>query len=132
MWGSTFQVIVFADNRAVTRFFQTKVITPAFWNACDYVLMYNFVIAHVAGVLNKVADFLSRTEINPTEKLEMNVRNDIQTKVVSVNIQSSVIAEEEQIHLHHDDEIDKKHIGNKKTISEIRHRQNHTTNRKVK
>ena len=77
MWGSTFPVIVFTDNRAVTRFFQTKIIPPALWNACDYVLQYNFVIAHVAGAMNTAADFLSRTEINPTEKLEMNLRNDI-------------------------------------------------------
>ena len=28
MWGSTVPVIVFPDNRAVTRFFQTKIIPP--------------------------------------------------------------------------------------------------------
>ena len=75
---------------------------------CDYVLQYNFVIAHVAGAMNTAADFLSRTEINPTEKLEMNLRNNIQTKAIEVNIQSSGIAEEEQIYLLPDDEIDEK------------------------
>ena len=100
MWGSTFPVIVFTDNRAVTRFFQTKSIPPALWNACDYVLKYNFVRAHVAGAMNTAVDFLSRTEINPTEKLEMNLRNDIQTKAIEINIQSSGIAEEEQIYIH--------------------------------
>ena len=49
IWGSVFPVIVFTYNRYVTRFFQTKIIPPALWNACDYVLQYNFVIAHVAG-----------------------------------------------------------------------------------
>ena len=29
MWGNTFPVIVFTDNRSVTRFFQTKMIPPA-------------------------------------------------------------------------------------------------------
>ena len=43
------------------------------------------------------ADFLSRTEVNPVEKLEMSIRNDIQTKAIEVNIQSSGIVEEEQI-----------------------------------
>ena len=57
MWGSTFPVIVFTDNRSITRFFQTKMIPPALWNACDYVLQYNFVIAHVAGSMNTGADF---------------------------------------------------------------------------
>ena len=33
MWGSTFPVIVFTDNRSVNRFFQTKMIPPALWNA---------------------------------------------------------------------------------------------------
>ena len=83
-WGSTFPVIVFTSNRAVTRFFQTKIILPALWNACDYVLQYNFVIAHVAGAMNTVAVFLSRTEVNPTEKLEVNLRNDIQTKAIEL------------------------------------------------
>ena len=38
MWGSTFPVIVFTDYRSVTRFFQTKMIPPALWNACNYIL----------------------------------------------------------------------------------------------
>ena len=38
MWGSVFPVIVFTDNRSVTRIFQTKIITPPLWNACEYVL----------------------------------------------------------------------------------------------
>ena len=88
MWGSTFPVIVFSDNRSVTQFFQTKMIPPALLNACDYVLQYNFVIAHVAGSMNTAADFLSRTEVDPKEKLEMTIRNDIHTKEIEVNIQS--------------------------------------------
>ena len=58
--------------------------------------------------MNTAADSLSRTEINPTEKPEMNLRNDVQTKAIEVNIQSSGIAAEEQIYLQPDDEIDKK------------------------
>ena len=99
MWGSVFPVIVFTDNRSVTRFFQTKIIPPALWNACDYVLQYNFVIAHVAGAMNTAADFLSRAEWNPTEKLEMNIRNDVNTKATEVNIQSTGVAEEELLYI---------------------------------
>ena len=132
MWGSTFPVIVFTDNRAVTRFFQTKIIPPALWNASDYVLQYNFVIAHVAGAMNTAADFLSRTEINPTEKLEMNLRNDIQTKAIEVNIQSSGIAEKNKFTSTQTMKMMKKHSGNEKTISEIQHKQKHTMNRKTK
>ena len=114
MWGSTFPVIVFTDNRSVTRFFQAKLITPALWNACDYVLQYNFVIAHVAGSMNTAADFLSRTEVNPTEKLEMTLRNDIHTKAIEVNIQSSGIVEEEQIYILPDDEVDENQLWQEK------------------
>ena len=88
MWGSTFPVIVFTNNRLETQIFQAKLIPPALWNACDYNLQYNFVIAHVAGSMNTAADFLSRTEVNPSEKLERSIRNDIDTKAIEVNIQS--------------------------------------------
>ena len=96
MCGSTFPAIVFINIRSVTRFFQAKRIPPALWNACDYVLQYNFVIAHVAGSMNTAADFLSRTEVNPIEKPQMSIRNDIQTEAIEVNIQSTGIVEEEQ------------------------------------
>ena len=114
MWGSTFPVIVFTDNRSVTRFFQTKMISPALWNACDYVLQYNFVIAHVAGSMNTAADFSSRTEVDPKEKLEMTIRKDIQTKTIEVNIQSSGIVEEEQIYILPDDELDENQLWEEK------------------
>ena len=57
-------------------------IPPALWNTWDYVLQYNFVIAHVAGTMNTAADSLSRTEVDPTEKLEVTIRNDIHTKAI--------------------------------------------------
>ena len=50
-------------------------------------------IAHVAGSMNTAADFLSRTEVDPTEILEMKFRNNIHTKAIEVNIQSSGIVE---------------------------------------
>ena len=110
MWGSTFPVIVFTDNRSVTRFFHTEMIPPALWNACDYVFQYNFVIAHVAGSMKTAANFLSRTEVDPTEKLEMVIGNDIHTKAIEANIQSSGIVEEEQIYVLPDEEIDENQL----------------------
>ena len=88
-------------------------IPPALWNAGDYVLQYNFVIAHIAGSMNTAADFLSRTELDPTKKLEMAIRKDIHTKAIKVNIQSSGIVEEEQIYLFPDDEIDENQLWKK-------------------
>ena len=59
LWEATKPTIVLTDNESVTRFFQTKAITPALWNACDYVFQFNFKIAHIAGSVNTAADFLS-------------------------------------------------------------------------
>ena len=42
LWEATKPTIFLTDNKSVTRFFQTKAIPPALWNACDYVLQFNF------------------------------------------------------------------------------------------
>ena len=63
LWEATKPTIMLTDNKSVTRFFQTKAIPPVFWNACDYVLQFNFNIAHIAGSVNTAADFLSRLEL---------------------------------------------------------------------
>ena len=60
LWETTKPTIVLTDKKSVTRFFQTKAISPALWNACNYVLQFNFKIAHIAGSVNTAADLLSR------------------------------------------------------------------------
>ena len=115
---------------AQSRFFQSKLIPPALWNACNYVLQYNFVVAHVAGSRNTAAD-LSRTEIDPTEKLEMIIRNDIQTKVIEVNIQSSGIVEEEQLYVLPDNENDENQLWEEKQMYENKPKPKLTTTQKM-
>ena len=61
-WGATKPVIIMTDSKSVTGFFQTKMIPPPLWNACDFVLQFNFTIAHIPGKMNTAADFLSRLE----------------------------------------------------------------------
>ena len=46
LWETPKPTIVLTDNKSVTRFFRTKAIPPSLWNACDYVLQFNFKIAH--------------------------------------------------------------------------------------
>ena len=106
LWGSTKPVIVLTDNKSVTRFFQTKIIPPALWNACDFVLQFNFTIAHVPGRMNTAADFLSRLDLDPKEKVQLLIRDDIQTTPIEVHIQSSNVAEEEQFYFLPDDDIE--------------------------
>ena len=79
-----------------TFFFQTKEIPPALWNACDYVLQFNFKIAHVAGSVNTAANFSSRFEPKVTEKIRLKIREDIQTTPIEVTTSSSEVAGEEQ------------------------------------
>ena len=64
--------------------------------------------------MNTAADFLSRTEVNPIEKLEMSIRNDIQTRSIEVNIQSTGIVEEEQFYIPPDDAIEENQLWEEK------------------
>ena len=98
LWGSTKPIIVLTDNKSVPRFFQTKMIPPSFWNACDFVLQFHFKIAHVPGRMNTAADFLFQLDISPKEKVLLQIREDIQTTPIQVNIQSSDIHEEDQVY----------------------------------
>ena len=92
------------DNKSVTRFFQTKAIPPALWNASDYVLQFNFKVAHSAGSVNTAADFLSRLEIKVTEKIRLKIREVIQTTPIEVTTSSSDVADEEQNFFTHADD----------------------------
>ena len=102
LWETTKPTIVLTDNKSVTRFFQTKAIPLALWNACDNVLQFNFQIAHIAGSVNTAADFLSRLELKVTEKICLKIRDDIQTTPIEVTTSSSDVADEEQIFFTHE------------------------------
>ena len=100
LWDATKPTIVLTDNKSVTRFFQTQAIPLALWNACDYVLKFNFKIAHIAGSVN-TADFLSRLELKITEKMRPKIREDIQTTPSDVTTSSSDVDEEEKFYFSH-------------------------------
>ena len=128
LWGSTKPVIVLTDNKSVTRFFQTKIIPPALWNACDFVLQFNFTIAHVPGRMNTAADFLSRLDLDPKEKIQLLIRDDIQTTPIEVHIQSSNVAEEEQFYFLPEDDIGtEEHIWERKQRARKKIQENDTT-----
>ena len=96
-WGAAKPVIIMTDSKSVTRFFQTKTIPPPLWNACDFVLQFNFTIAHIPGKMNTAADFLSRLDMDPNEKVILEIREDIPTKPIEVNIEYTGIAQEEPV-----------------------------------
>ena len=96
LWETSKTTIVLTDNKSVTRFFQTKAIPPSLWNACDYVLQFNFKIAHIFVSVNTAADFLSRLELKVTEKIHLKIREDVQTTPIEVSTSSSDVADEDQ------------------------------------
>ena len=51
---------------------------------------------HVAGTLNTAADFLSRLEVTPKDKIELTIREDIRTTPRQINMQSTDVADDEQ------------------------------------
>ena len=54
-------------------------------------------MAHIPGKMNTAADFLSRLEMDPNEKILLKIREDIPTKPIEVNIESTGIAQEEPV-----------------------------------
>ena len=96
-WSATKPVIIMTDSKSVTRFFQTKMIPPTLCNACDFVLQFNFTSAHIPGKKNTAAVFLSRLEMDLNEKIILKIREDIPTKPIEVNIESTGIALEELV-----------------------------------
>ena len=96
-WGATKPVIIMTDSKSVTRFFQTKMVPPPLWNDCDFVLQFNFTIAHIPGEMNTAADFLSRLEMEPKEKIILKIREYIPTKPIEVNIESTGTVQEEPV-----------------------------------
>ena len=104
LWEAIKPTIVLTDNKSVTRFFQTKAIPPALWNACDYVLQFKFKIAHFAGSVKIAADFPSRLELKVTEKIRLKIREEIHTTPIEVTTSSLDVADEEQIFFTHADD----------------------------
>ena len=126
-WGATKPKIIMTDSKPVTRFFQTKMIPPPLWNACDFVLQFNFTIAHIPGKMNTAADFLFRLEMDPNEKIILKIREDIPTKPIEVNIEFTGIAQEEPVFFDPTDqqETTEKEFGNVRTRYETPYPRNH-------
>ena len=64
--------------------------------------------------MNTAADFLSRAEVNPTEKLELNIRNDVITKAIEVSIKTTRVAEEELLYILPEETPTEQHLWEEK------------------
>ena len=67
--------------------FQLKIVPPAPWNACDDVIQLNFAIAQ-----NMAADYLSRLEADPKDKLVMKISEGVQTVPIEINVHSAGVS----------------------------------------
>ena len=86
IWGAEKPVLVLTDNKSLIRFFQAKKIPAHLWNAVDHVLSFPFVLGHIPGRANLAADYLSRIHINPTEKLNLKIKEAIPLKSVELGM----------------------------------------------
>ena len=93
-WGAPKPVIILTDNKAVTQFFQTKIVPPALWNTCDYVIQFNFFTPHIPGAQNTATDYLARLESDTEDKLVMKIREDVQTLPNEIIVQSEGVFQE--------------------------------------
>ena len=78
------------------RFFQTKANPPALWNACDYMLQFDFKIAHIAGSVNTAADFFFRHELKVAEKKRLKIPKDIQTTPIELTTSCSDVVDDKK------------------------------------
>ena len=106
-------MIILTDNKSVTRFFQTKINPPTLLNACDYVIQFNFTIAHIPGENNTAADFFTPRNC-PKKKLILRIREDISRTPIELNVQSAGVIEEDQIFYTDDDEETEEQIWPRK------------------
>ena len=60
-------------------------------------IQFTFIIAHNPGKNNTAADYLSRMEMDPNEKVILKNRGDVETRPIEVNVESAVVSEEEQV-----------------------------------
>ena len=88
LWGVKKPIIVMTDNKALTRFFQSKRIPPKLWNYCDQALQFDFVSAHVPGVENPGADYLSRLDINPRCRIHLKLNDEFPVYKVEIDLAS--------------------------------------------
>ena len=88
-------ILVLTDNKLVTLFFLTKAISPALWNACDYVWQFNFKVAYIAGSVSTATNIFSRLELKVRKKIRLKIWEDVQTTTTEVTTSSSDVSEKE-------------------------------------
>ena len=92
LWGVKKPTIVMTDNKALTRFFQAKRIPPKLWNHCDQALQFD---AHVLGVENPAADYLSRLHIIPEDRIHLKLNDQIPVHHIEIDLAAKTPKQDE-------------------------------------
>ena len=82
---------------------------------------------HVAGSQSTAADFFFRLELIPKEKVQLKLPNDILTSAIGINLQSTDVADEEQLFFLPDEEESEQEIFARKALREQRAINEHET-----
>ena len=106
LWGVKKPTIVMTDNKALTRFFQSKRIPPKLWNYCDQALQFDFVLAHVPGVENPAADYLSRIDIHPKDRIHLKLHDEIPVFKVGIDLASKTPKQDDEEEEYIPEEVD--------------------------
>ena len=88
--------IVMTDKKALTRFLQSKRNPPKLRNYCDQTLQFEFVLAHVPGTENPAADYLSRLDIRPEERIHLKLNDEIPVFHVGIDLASKTPKQDEE------------------------------------
>ena len=75
LWGVKKPTMVMTDNKVLTPFFHSKRIPPKLWDHCYQELQFDFVLAHVPNVENPAANYLSRLDIKPEERIQLKLND---------------------------------------------------------
>ena len=106
LWGVKKPTIVMTDNKALERFFQSKRIPPKLWNSCDQALQFDFVLDHVPGVENPAADYLSRIDIHPKDRIHLKLHDEIPVFKVEIDLASKTPKQDDEEEEYIPDETD--------------------------
>ena len=123
-------IIVKIDNKVLTRCFNAKHIPPSHWNFCDKTLHFHFVLALVPAHENPAANNLSRLEVGPEDRIQLELTDSIRVFKVEVDIASKTPKQEEDVtDYYHYDEVDENirepqlNTSDDKTSSQVEHEQ---------
>ena len=76
-------------------------IPPPSWNKRNFLLVFNFTIAHIPGKMNTAADILSRLESDAKERTILKIIEDVPAQTIEINIESTVMAQNQPVFFSH-------------------------------